>query len=266
MPTLLEIQRAVARSILSRDDGDALRHIVDDTIAAADRLGIYRNNSAATLVGALHLAYPAVEKLVGPEFFGGAARVFIAQHPPRTAYLNDYGAELADFLAAFPAAAGLKYLPDVARLEWAVGTALNGLDAPALEPAALAGLASSEHGRVRFVPHPSVRLLCVHYPADVIWRAVLGGDDAALAALELTVEPLLLVVHRGSEGIVVRRLTQEEADWTAMLFSGAALAQAMPQPESPAFVQLLADHLAQGRFAAFAMIEPDRAATSGNGD
>jgi hypothetical protein len=264
MSTLREIQRAVARSIRSPDDGEALRHIADGMIAPADRLGIYRNNAAATLVGALRIAYPAVEKLVGAEFFEGAARIFIAQHPPRTAYLNDYGSEFADFLGAFPAVAELPYLPDVARLEWAVSAALNAADVPALDQAALVGLAASEHDRVRFVPHSSVRLLSLHYPADVIWRAVLGGDDAALAAIALTVEPLWLVVHRGSEGVAVRRLTQEEARLTAMLCSGSALSEAMPERDCSVFVALLADHLAQGRFAGFAMREPDRAASGHN--
>ena len=223
MSTLREIQRAVARSICSPDDGEALGHIADDMTAPADRLGIYRNNAAITLVGALRIAYPAVEELVGTEFFEGAARIFIERHPPRTAYLNDYGSEFADFLGAFPAVAELPYLPDVARLEWAMSVALNAPDGPALDPATLAGLAASEHDRIRFVPHPSVRLLSVNYPADVIWRAVLGGDDAALAAIALTVEPLWLLVHRGDDGIAVRRLTQEEARLTAMLCSGSAL-------------------------------------------
>jgi hypothetical protein len=258
MSTLREIQRAVAKSIRSPDDGEALRHIADDMIAPADRLGIYRNNAAATLVGALRIAYPAVEKLVGAEFFEGAARIFIERHPPRTAYLNDYGAEFADFLGAFPPAAELAYLPDVARLEWAVSTALNAPDVPALEPAALAGVAASEHDRVRFVPHPSVRLLSLHHSADVIWRAVLGGDDATLAAIDLTGKPLWLVVHRGSEGIAVRRLAQDEARMTAMLCSGSVLAEAMPERDSPVFVALLAHHLAQGRFAGFETCEPDR--------
>jgi hypothetical protein len=258
MPTLREIQRAVARSIRSPDDGEALSHIADDTIAPADRLGIYRNNAAATLVGALRIAYPAVEKLVGAEFFEGAARIFIERHPPQTAYLNDYGAEFADFLGTFPATAELAYLPDVARLEWAVSCALNAPDVPALDPSALAGLAASEHDRVRFVPHPSVRLLSLHHPADVIWRAVLGGDDPALAAIALTSEPLWLLVHRGSAGVAVRRLMQDEARMTAMLCSGSALVEAMPERDSAAFVALLADHLAQRRFAGFETCEPDR--------
>jgi hypothetical protein len=265
MSTLREIQRAVARSILSSDDSEALRHIADDTIAAADRLSIYRNNAAATLVGALRLAYPVVEKLVGPEFFEGAARVFIERHPPRTAYLNDCGSELADFLGVFPAAAELAYLPDVARLEWAVNSSLNAPDVPALEPAALAGVAESEHDHVRFVPHPSVRLLSVRYPVDVIWRAVLGGDDAALAGIKLTVEPIWLLVHRGNEGVAVRRLTQEEVRLTTILCSGAALSEAVRDRDSSVLVELLADHLAHGRFAGFTTVEPDRA-VSGSGD
>jgi NADPH-dependent ferric siderophore reductase len=41
---------------------------------------------------------------------------------------------------------------------------------------------------VRFVPHPSVRLVFVRYPADAIWRAVLAGDDAALSAIAMRIE------------------------------------------------------------------------------
>lgn len=249
MPTLREIQRDVARSILSPDDGAALAHIVNEGIAAADRLNIYRNNVAITLVEALRVAFPVVDKLVGPEFFAGVARVFIARHPPQTAYLNDYGAEFADFLGVFPPAAGLAYLPDVARLEWAVNLSLNAPDAPALDMAALADLGESKHGCVRFVRHPAVRLLSVHYPADAIWRAVLADNDAALGALTLDVELRWLLVERESEGVAVHHLTQDEARWTNLLFSGAALAEVVPERDNTAFVALLADHLAHGRFA-----------------
>jgi hypothetical protein len=50
-----------------------------------------------------------------------------------------------------------------------------------------------------------------------------------------------------------------------MLCSGSALSEAMPERDSAVFVALLADHLAQGRFAAFATRDPDRAA-NGHGD
>jgi hypothetical protein len=253
MPTLRDIQRDVARSLLVPGDGAALAHIADGVVDAAERFNIYRDNVAITLIGALRLAYPAVDKLVGPDFFGSAVRAFIARYPPRTACLDDYGHEFPGFLAAFPAAAALAYLPDVAQLEWTVNVALHAPDAPALRPDALTELAASEHGRVRFVPHPSVRLLSIRYPADAIWRAVLDGDEAALGTIAIKVEPRWLIVQRQAAGIAVSRLDDDEASWTNLLFSGAALGEVMPDEESARFVALLADHLAGGRFSGFAV-------------
>jgi hypothetical protein len=255
MPTLREVQRAVASGIFSADGDEALGHIAEDAIGAAERFAVYRNNAAVTLIEALRLIYPVGDKLVGAEFFAGTARAFIARHPPRTACLNDYGGEFADFLGAFPAAAGLAYLPDVARLEWAVHGSLNAPDDAALGPAALATLGESARGRVRFVPHPAVRLLSVRHPVDAIWRAVRDGDDAALAAIALNVAPISLLVERRRERIAMRRLTPGEAHVTALLFSGAALSDVARQQDSATLVPLLAEHLAYGRFAGFAALK-----------
>jgi Putative DNA-binding domain len=254
MPTLREVQRAVARGMFSADGGEALGHIAEDAIGAAERFAVHRNNAAVTLIGALRLTYPVVDKLVGAEFFTGAAHAFIARHPPRTACLNDYGAQFAEFLAGFPAAAGLAYLPDVARLEWAVNASLNAPDTPALAPAALAELDVSAHVWLRLVPHPAVTLLTLRYPADAIWRAVRDGDDAALAAIELDVAPMSLLVERRGDAIAMCRLAPDEAELTALLFSGGTLPQLAELEDGPAVVMLLAEHLAYGRFAGFEVI------------
>ena len=103
--------------------------------------------SPARLTNALRLSYPAVRRLVGAEFFAGMAAQYIAAHPPRSACLNDYGGAFATFLAGFLPAAGLAYLPGVARLEWAVNRALHAPSAVALNVAALAGIDPQDHGR-----------------------------------------------------------------------------------------------------------------------
>lgn len=251
MPTLREVQRAVARDLFSAEADDALAHVAGHAAAAAERFAVHRNNAAVTLIEALRLVFAVVQKIVGLEFFAGAARAFIAHHPPRTACLNDYGAEFADFLAGFTAAARLTYLPDVARLEWAVNASLNAPDAPALAPAALAALDESARGRLRLVRHPAVRLLALRYPADAIWRAVRDEDDAALAAIELDVAPMSLLVERRGDAIAMRRLARDEAELTALLFSGGTLAQLAELEGGAAAVMLLAEHLAYGRFAGF---------------
>ena len=50
--------------------------------------------------------FPAVERLVGEEFFAGMAREFVMAHPPRSPLLLTYGDEFPDFIAAFEPARG----------------------------------------------------------------------------------------------------------------------------------------------------------------
>ena len=105
MPTLLEIQRAVHRSLIARDDAQAVAYIVADELLPEVRLNIYRNTFIGALTTALRLSFPAVHRLVGDEFFESAARIFIEEEPPRSAYLDNYGTGFPEFLAKFRPAA-----------------------------------------------------------------------------------------------------------------------------------------------------------------
>src|SRR3989441_9458111 len=120
MPALLELQRAFAASMLREEDDAVCGAIVDDGFTAAERLRIYRNTCRSSLIEALRMTYPAVERLVGRDFFDMAAARHAGPHPPQSGYLNEYGGEFPEFLAAFGPAGELPHLPDVARLEWAL--------------------------------------------------------------------------------------------------------------------------------------------------
>src|SRR6267154_686616 len=110
-PALLELQRALRASFLSYGDGEISVHVVDAGIGAGERLDIYRNTFASVLTNALRLSYPAVHRLVGADFFQGAARIFIARHLPTGACLDDYGGAFPAFLSGFEPASSLTYLP-----------------------------------------------------------------------------------------------------------------------------------------------------------
>jgi hypothetical protein len=100
-------------SLIERDDSRAAACIIDDGLAPEQRLSVYRHTFASNLANALRLSFPAVQRLVGAEFFEGAAQVVAHERPPLSAYLDEYGGGFSDFLARFPAAAALAYLPDV---------------------------------------------------------------------------------------------------------------------------------------------------------
>ena len=141
----------------------------------------------------------------------GAARIFIEKEPPRGANLDEYGVGFPEFLARLPPAPSLTYLLEVARLERAVSGALHAPDVEALDPSCLLTVDPGHHGRIVFVPHPSVGLVQADYPVDAIWRAVLAEDEAAMAAIDLSSGPVWLLVQRPETGVDVVRINDKEA-------------------------------------------------------
>jgi hypothetical protein len=239
MPALLELQRSMRAQLLGAPD---------------ELMAIYRNTVTSTLLNALQLSYPAVQRIVGAEFFEAATGEFIAAHAPRSAYLNDYGGELSGFLAAFEPAQSLPYLPEVAQVEWAVNRALHAPDRAGLDLQRLATLDESMRARVRLRVHPGVSLLRLRYPADAIWRAVLDQDSAAMAAIELKGAPVHVLVERSAHGTVVQRLSAHAWQFAARLSAGTLLYEALDeasQQHGEDVNALLAEHLASGRFIDF---------------
>ena len=255
MPTLLEVQQAMHGSLVAGDNAPMTAYLADP--AAADRINIYRNTFLMGLTKALQLCFPVVQRLVGAEFFEGAAQQFVTLHPPREAYLNHYGADFPAFLGHFPPAASLPYLADVARLEWAVNGALHCVDTDPLDLQKLALVPPDEQGRMRLVGHPSVHLLRLDYPADTIWHAVLADDDRQLSAIDIEVGPVHLLVERRENGVQVARLEAPAWQFAERLFAGDPIELALDG--SPGFdaAAALADHLAAGRIVSFEVAPRD---------
>jgi hypothetical protein len=251
MPPLRDVQHAMRRSMIGRDDADASIYIVADGISAQDRLSVYRNTFVQTLIRALRLSYPAIDRLVGAEFFDAAALDFITAQPPRSAYLDEYGGDFPAFLERFAPAASVPYLADVARLEWAVSHALHAPDAPALAIASLGAVDAADYAEIRFEPHPSVGLVHTEFPADTIWRAVLDDDAAVLAVLDLSNGPAWLIVQRSESGVEVDRV--DEAAWLFVhaLCARQPLGLALGNHRGIDAQTVLADLLAHGRFTGF---------------
>lgn len=249
MPTLLETQTAVRDSLLSGDIAAGLRTY----LSVSNRLSIYRNTHVGSLTAALRLSYPAVHKLVGQDFFDGAAARFIRVHPPGRAYLYEYGDAFPDFLSALPEAQSLSYLADVARLEWAVNRALHASNTPPLESAQLATISAGDQGRIAFAIHPAVGLVNSAYPVDTIWHAVLESDDQELAAVDLYAGPVWLLIDRERGEVRVRRIDETCARFSADLFAGLPLQASLDMAHGDA-TSYLADHLSSGHFSDFQIV------------
>jgi hypothetical protein len=175
---LRDLQQAMADSLMTGDAG-AARLIRGGKLAAERRLEVYRHNVLSNLRGALKDIFPVVQRIVGDAFFQHAANQFIRTTASHSGDLNQFGREWPAFLADYPHATELTYLPDVARLEWAWHECFHAADAEPLEPGRLAAVAADAHGSLVFRLHPAVRLQASAFPLLRIWQvnqAEFSGD------------------------------------------------------------------------------------------
>lgn len=250
MPSLLDAQLALRDVLVGPVGRDAPEWVCAGGGNAAERLDVYRNTLAGTCVRALGLAFPTVSRLVGREFFEGAAQIFAQGHPPAAPDLNAYGIGFPEFLEGFAPCASLAYLPDVARLDWAVVRALNAPDMQPLALDALADLPEAAAASLRFRAHPSVTVLRSEFPVDQIWQTVLLQDDEGMAAVDLAAGPVHLVVQRTGDAPRVLRLSERDWRFATGLFDGRPL-EALLEEFGDAMPTLLAEHLTAARLTAF---------------
>lgn len=173
---LAKLQQAFGNTLLNKNDAPIVSAITSDAISPAAHLAIYRNNVQSNITDALADTYAAIYKLVGPDFFGAMARVFIASHPPTSGDLNLYGAGFDTFIANYTPAASLPYLADIATYEWAWNNAFFAPDDAPLMPATLTELTAEEQAAIVLIPRVSLQLLSLHYPADTIWLFCEKGE------------------------------------------------------------------------------------------
>lgn len=206
MSSAHELDRRFAAALLGEADEWIVSQIQGDGLDPAARIAIYRNHVFATLTEALEATYPVVVRLVDRRFFAYAADRFIREHPPAGPCVFEYGESLAEFLASFPPCRDLVYLPDVARLEWALNRALHAEDAVPLDHDRLADVPAKDIGAVRLVLHPSVSLIQSPWPIDRIWRANQPDADPG-ATVSLDEGEVSLTIHRAGDDVVFRTLT-----------------------------------------------------------
>lgn len=192
------------------------------------RFAVHRNNVVVSMVQALADGFPVVQRLVGDAFFAAMAGVYVRTHPPRSPVLAEYGDGFADWLAGFEPAAGLPYLPDMARLERARVRAYHALDSAALEADALAGCVRASDGldRVRLGIHPATTAIVSDWAVASLWAAHQHEGDEAIARVALEHAESALVLREGAD-VLVLPVGRADAVFLQTLQSAQALATAV---------------------------------------
>ena len=222
MRTLRELQTAFREALLGADLDAVSGLIRSDGLPIAARLDIYRNNVFASLKQALRDTFPVVCRLVDERFFLYATDEFIRVTPPKEASLFAYGDRFPDFLAEFPPCRHLRYLPDVARLEWLINVAAHAENATPLLPSALSFVAEVAARRLVFRLDPSLGFLQSSWPVDEIWRAN-QPEASEQTVIDLDAGASRLEIRRHGDAVYWRRLDPATFALRSMLAAGHQL-------------------------------------------
>jgi hypothetical protein len=223
------LQRAFAQALLDPTapipDGIASH----DVPGATRRFAVHRNNVVSGLVKALAARFPAVEKIVGRDFFAAMAHAFVVERPPRSPLLANYGDEFPDFISPFAPARELPYLADVARIEAARSRAYHAADATPVGASQFAALDVSALRGLRFDLHPSFEIVCSQHPIVTIWA--MNSGARALAPIEAwSAEDALIV--RPYLDVEIRQLPPGGAMLLRTLADGRSLGEAIDSAQA----------------------------------
>lgn len=223
----------------------------------------YRRNALASAWRALAAAYPTVQQVLGDEALKALARDLWQAQPPERGDLAWFGGGLPALLAAQPAYADLPWLPDLARLDWAVHQA--GLAAePAAEVAGLPLLGQRDPHDLVLDWVPGCVWLQSAWPVATLWHAhqpdpPVRWEDAR-AALAAVQADSLWVQRQGLSVQVVREDAATVARFNGLLWRGATLGAALDAvwAQTPAldFQAWLIATLQAGRLAAVRSVSP----------
>ena len=250
MLALHNLQRVFKDGLLADDEEAVLAHIAGDGLDPRARLATYRHHVLTTLTATLESAFPVVCQLVDKRFFAYAADAFIRQHPPVGPCLVEYGAVFPEFLEGFPPCQGHPYLPDMARLEWAVHHAAQVAEVRPLDRARLDAIPLIDLPALRFSMDPTLSYVSSPWPVDRIWRAHQEGAEPA-EFLDLSAGGACLEVRGVGEEASVRVLDPAAYTLRHALAVGVTLeeaaAEALTVDQSfdliGAIQELLQDHI-----------------------
>jgi uncharacterized protein len=171
MPDLAESQHRFAQALDGAHAPESCAQLfIGSEQDVARRLAVYQANRLATGSQALAAAYPVIGKVVGTEFFEAMARVYLTHSPSASGDLNEYGVELPAFLEGFVPVRELPYLPDLARLEWAVHRAHFSADSTGLDLARLAAVTQAQQPSLHLKLNPLCAVFESRYPLAQIWE------------------------------------------------------------------------------------------------
>ncbi|BAJ04201.1 HvfC/BufC family peptide modification chaperone [Shewanella violacea] len=223
---LAQWQESFIDALRQGGDDEALLALVDP--AQASRLAVYRNNSLQALTARLSIAFPICQELVGETCFSRLAVDYIHTHPMVESNLNSYGEAFPRFLlgiiARGPEFDKVRYLAEVARLEWSLQLSYYAADSRDCQQLAqMANLSEDQQQDVVLGLRPDIFILESSFPLYEIWLV----HQHEPSAIDCSDAEYFLSVSRDSFKPQVNPLSEQDFKLLDAIACGESLGEMM---------------------------------------
>jgi hypothetical protein len=196
------------------------------------RWSIYGGGYVARLAEAIENDFPATRRILGPSAFESLVARYVRRFPPCAFDIGSAGDRLADFLAADPLAADLRFLPDLASLEWRLAEAFVAEDAQPLAWSALGSLDPEIVADTTFHLLPGSALIETRWPLLALRSAQSLADGEVSIPMDERLR--ILLVHRVGLEVRSREVGAEDAAFLELAAGGLCLGVAAGDSEERA--------------------------------
>lgn len=193
-------------------------------VAGEKRLAVYASGYLDRSRQGLAETYPAVEHILGRSTFARLSFEYAERHPSHDYNLSAVGRGLPDFLIAHTLTKRLPFLPDLARLEWAITQAFHAHEAPPMDKAALQAISPDQWGSMRLVFQKSVHGIVSDWPILELWKARTEARESI--DIDLVNHPQRVLVRREGTRVHCEALEAESFALLEALLIGQSVSEA----------------------------------------
>lgn len=245
MRALADLQRRMSASIRRVDHAPIGEVYRPSHLPAGDPLSVYCNNHRISLTTALAATFPTVAALIGPDSMAHLAAGFLGAAPPGQPCVAEYGADFPAYLASAMLGCGPAYLPDIARLDWALNWARIAPEGEVVSIEDLLARGVADLGSLCFSVHPSLTLLSSDHPLGRIYRAAYRPEAAPG---DVGAAPCRLMLWRKDNAGTYVAMEADAFAAVEALAQGSTLSEACGYLDNTSYADFLGYFLCNGAF------------------
>jgi hypothetical protein len=214
---LIEIQRRFSQLISEKarpwtPEESGIRDV--PPVPFERRIRIYHYGFAARIGESLKEDFPVLHKWLGDESFDSLVRPYLEEYPSCYQVLAEVSQHFPDFLQGILQPGDPKFLPDLARVEWALCCAATTDETGPLDLLPLSVLPDYPADQIQLVLNPSLDLFFSEWPVDKLLQ------KQPSIVFRQTVR---LAIYRSHEGVRIDRLRARQWELLQLIRSGASV-------------------------------------------